>query len=117
MRRKIAHGLLWRPTFDADRLTTNMERSYEAMWEVRSATLNEENDKQENNEDGENRHLRSHKHVHGKTMNVGPSWKRYHIVVAPKIPEIADPTLDLMPRLNEWTNKVRYTFIVAHVFF
>jgi len=36
-------------------------------------------------------------------MFVGPSWQRYHIVVAPRASSVADPQLDLTPRLQQWT--------------
>ena len=79
LRRKIAHGLLWYPLFDTERLTSNIERAYEAMWDVRASTLNNNN-----NNNRSQRRLRPHKVKFGTFMNVGPSWIRYHLVIHPK---------------------------------
>ena len=102
LKRDIAHGLLWLPTFDTSRLTKHIETAYETMWEIRTSTLNSDrrdknfknfnnfkNFKNFKNEDMK-RSVGKHASSFGKIMNVGTKWDRSHIIVAPRSSKIAD---------------------------
>ena len=96
LKRDIAHGLLWLPTFDTSRLTKHIETAYETMWEIRTSTLN--SDRRDNNfknfKNFKNEHMKrsvgKHASSFGKIMNVGTKWDRSHIIVAPRSSKIAD---------------------------
>jgi predicted O-linked N-acetylglucosamine transferase (SPINDLY family) len=84
LRRRLAHHIFWYPLFDTGRLTRNVERSYQAMWDVRQATGS----------------LAVKEGVKRVTH-----WRPLHLIVAPRKPVIGDPSTDVSTQLDAWVKQ------------
>ena len=84
IRRRLAHHIFWYPLFDNQRLTRNIERTYQAMWDVRQATGNREII---------------------KGVEKVSKWRPLHLIVNPHAPMVADPDNDINPQLQLWTEE------------
>ena len=86
LRRRLAHHIFWYPLFDNARLTRNVERSYQAMWEVR--------------------------HVTGSLTVVGQEdvkrvthWRPLHLIVAPRMAVIGESNTDVSKQVDAWVEQ------------